>query len=363
MTADHFDIGAYDFQLPPELIAQHPAADRDASRLLAYHAQDRTITDLPFGAVVDFFAPGDVLVVNNTKVFPARLLGTKETGGKVELLLLAFPAMTPVAVPDRPQWRQVEAMGLVKSSKRPRPGTVFLFGAGLEAVVQELLAGGKVRVLLRFTGDLAQRLETLGQLPLPPYITRQHGQSAEDRQRYQTVYAAHTGAVAAPTAGLHFTPALLDRIRAKGVTVVAVTLHVGYGTFAPVRVTDIRDHQIHGEYLVVSAATAAAVNQAKAGGGRVWAVGTTTIRALEFAADGQGRLQAREGECRLYIYPGYRFKIVDNVITNFHLPQSSLLFLVSALMGRDELLRCYRHAVAEGYRFFSYGDAMVIVTV
>ncbi len=363
VSNDLFDIRAYDFHLPPALIAQHPAPDRDASRLLSYHAQSGLIEDLPFRAVVDFFSAGDVLVVNNTKVFPARLIGSKETGGKVELLLLSFPAMDPVDVNGQPGWRQVEAVGLVKSSKRPRVGTLFTFGPGLTAVVQELLEGGKVVVLLRFTGALPDQLEKLGQLPLPPYINRDQGQSAEDRQRYQTVYAAHTGAVAAPTAGLHFTDELLEMIRAKGVVIAPVTLHVGYGTFAPVRVDDIRDHQIHSEYLVVSEETAQSVNNAKAGGGKVWAVGTTSVRVLEFAADDTGRLHAREGACELYIYPGYRFKIVENVITNFHLPQSSLLFLVSALMGREELMRCYRHAIKEKYRFFSYGDAMVIQTV
>lgn len=363
MSSNLFDIQAYTFHLPPELIAQHPASSRDASRLLTYNAEHRMIEDLPFRSVVDFFSTGDVLVVNNTKVFPARLLGKKESGGKVELLLLSFPAMEPQEIAGQPGWRHVEGVGLVKSSKRPRVGTVLLFGDGLTAVVQEILADGKVVVLLRFLGALHDQLAKVGQLPLPPYISRDQGQSDEDRQRYQTVYAVHTGAVAAPTAGLHFTDEILETLREKGVIIAPVTLHVGYGTFAPVRVNDIRDHQIHSEYLVVSEETATLVNTAKAGGGRVWAVGTTSIRALEFAADEQGQLHAGEGACELYIYPGYRFKIVDNVITNFHLPQSSLLFLISALMGKDELLRCYRHATEEKYRFFSYGDAMMIVTV
>ncbi len=362
MSSNLFDIKAYGFHLPPDLIAQHPAPSRDASRLLSYNAQSKIIEDLPFGSVVDFISAGDVLVVNNTKVFPARLLGKKESGGKVELLLLSFPAMEPRKIPGLPGWRQVEGVGLVKSSKRPRHGTVLLFGDGLTAVVKEILDDGKVVVMLRFVGALHDQLDKVGQLPLPPYINRDQGQSAGDRQRYQTVYAAHTGAVAAPTAGLHFTEEILETLKGKGVIIAPVTLHVGYGTFAPVRVEDIRDHQIHSEYLVVSEETAALVNRAKAGGGRVWAVGTTSIRALEFAADEQGRLHAREGACELYIYPGYRFKIVENVITNFHLPQSSLLFLVSALMGRDELLRCYAHAMDQRYRFFSYGDAMMIVT-
>ncbi len=362
MTTDPFDIKAYDFQLPEELIAQHPAPSRDASRLLTYNAADGKIEDRPFRSVVDSFASGDVLVVNNTKVFPARILGKKETGGKVELLLLSFPAMEPVEVVGQPGWQQVEAVGLIKSSKRPRVGTLLLFGDNLNAIVHELRDDGKVVVLLRFTGNLHDQLDQLGQLPLPPYINRDKGQTPEDRQRYQTVYATHTGAVAAPTAGLHFTDEIIAEIKKKGVIVAPVTLHVGYGTFAPVRVEDIRDHQIHSEYLVVSEETASLVNKAKATGGRVWAVGTTSIRALEFAADDHGLLHAREGSCQLYIYPGYQFKIVENVITNFHLPQSSLLFLVSALIGREELLRCYEHAIKEKYRFFSYGDAMMIVT-
>lgn len=362
MNSDLFNIKSYDFDLPAELIAQHPASSRDASRLLSYNAKGETINDLPFTSVLDFFASGDVLVVNNTKVFPARLFGKKETGGKVELLLLSFPTMEPKEVAGQPGWSEVEGVGLVKSSKRPKVGALLLFGDGLKAVVQGFLDGGKVVVNLCFTGTLHDQLDQLGQLPLPPYINRDQGQSAEDKQRYQTVYAAHTGAVAAPTAGLHFTDDLIEAIRAKGVVVAPVTLHVGYGTFAPVRVDDIREHQIHSEYLVVSEETADLVNAAKAGGGRVWAVGTTSIRALEFAADDNGKLHPREGACELYIYPGYRFKIVENVITNFHLPQSSLLFLVSALMGKDELLRCYGHAIRERYRFFSYGDAMMIVT-
>ncbi|PLX50020.1 MAG: tRNA preQ1(34) S-adenosylmethionine ribosyltransferase-isomerase QueA [Desulfobulbaceae bacterium] len=362
MPSPAYDIGAYDFELPPELIAQHPAARRDASRLLVYDSTRQTIVDRSFPAMLDYLGAGDVLVVNNTKVFPARLLGVKETGGKVELLLLSFPAMTPRPVAAAPGWHEVEGVGLLKSSKRARPGMRLLFGDGLQAEVVERQADGKVLVLLRFLGRLPDRLDQQGQLPLPPYINRDQGQTATDKKRYQTVYADQHGAVAAPTAGLHFTEELLARIKEKGVTMAPVTLHVGYGTFAPVRVADIRDHQIHSEYLEVSAGTAALVNEAKARGGRVWAVGTTSIRALEFAADDRGELQARAGACDLYIYPGYTFKIVDNVITNFHLPRSSLLFLVSALIGRHELLACYRHAVQERYRFFSYGDAMLILT-
>ncbi|MFA6284635.1 MAG: tRNA preQ1(34) S-adenosylmethionine ribosyltransferase-isomerase QueA, partial [Desulfurivibrionaceae bacterium] len=221
---------------------------------------------------------------------------------------------------------------------------------------------GKVRVVLCFRGDLARLLEEHGQMPLPPYIRREEGQSEEDRQRYQTVYAENPGAVAAPTAGLHFTPELLARIQAQGVRLAQVTLHVGYGTFAPVRVEDIREHAIHAEYLKVSEETAALVNETRAAGGRVWAVGTTSVRALEFAAQETGQVAGRSGFCDLYIYPGYQFRVVDNLITNFHLPQSSLLFLVSALVGRERILAAYEEAVEKGYRFYSYGDAMALIT-
>jgi S-adenosylmethionine:tRNA ribosyltransferase-isomerase len=348
-----FLLSSYHYELPPELIAQSPAASRDASRLLVLDCRNETLVDRAFGDVVDYIEPGDLLVVNDTRVFPARLLGKKETGGQVELFLLEYPAGAPGG--------EVEGIGLVRSSKRVREGMRLFFGEGLSATVVELLADGKVRVLLHVAGSLDAALERHGQLPLPPYIERPEGERPGDRERYQTVYAAKTGAVAAPTAGLHFTEALLGQLRDKGVLTTTVTLHVGYGTFAPVRVADIRDHQIHAEYLEVSADTAALVNQVRQQGKKVWAVGTTSVRALEFAADGAGRVQPTSGLCDLYIYPGYRFRVVQNLITNFHLPGSSLLFLVSALAGRERILAAYGHAVAARYRFFSYGDAMMIL--
>ncbi|MEN8140530.1 MAG: tRNA preQ1(34) S-adenosylmethionine ribosyltransferase-isomerase QueA [Thermodesulfobacteriota bacterium] len=357
-----FSLASYDFELPPELIAQQPVATRHESRLLAYDTRSSAISDLVFRDVAELFAPGDLLVVNDTKVFPARLQGRKESGGKVELLLLEYPALPPRALAGRPGWQQVPALALLKSSRRPKLGSLLMFNEQLQARVGEVLAAGKVALTLYFKGGhLAEILERYGQLPLPPYIDRQQGEEPGDRQRYQTVYASKTGAVAAPTAGLHFSEELLARLRAKGVQQTAVTLHVGYGTFAPVRVADIRDHQIHSEYLTVSESTAALVNETREAGRRVWAVGTTTVRALEFAADSQGKVVARQGDCALYIYPGYRFKVVDNLITNFHLPRTSLLFLVSALAGEEGIKRCYEHAVAHRYRFFSYGDAMAII--
>jgi S-adenosylmethionine:tRNA ribosyltransferase-isomerase len=352
-----YNIDSYQYDLPPDRIAQQPAPSRELSRLLALDSVTGAIRDLCFTDIVDFFSPGDLLVVNNTRVFPARLLGHKETGGRVELLILHYPAEVFPATDNR---NQVEVTGLLKSSKGFRPGQKIMFAEDLTAEVIELFAAGKARLKLHFQGELAPLLDKYGQLPLPPYIKREQGEEPLDRERYQTVFAAETGAIAAPTAGLHFTAELLAAIAEKGVERESVTLHVGYGTFAPVRVQDIRQHQIHSEFLTVSASTAAKINEVRHRGGRIWAVGTTTVRALEFAADATGAVQAKEGWCDLYMYPGYRFKVVSNLITNFHLPGSSLLFMVSALVGRERILTAYAHAVHSGYRFFSYGDAMII---
>ncbi len=359
-TDDLYSLAAYDYFLPEELIAQEPTEVRDQSRLLVLDHGAAGVRHDRFSDIIALLSPGDVLVVNDTRVFPARLLGNKESGGRVELLLLGYPAI-PDALPGAKGWQEVEACGLLKSSKGARPGQRLRFGDDLQARVLEVLAGGKVRVTLSFRGELSQRLEECGRIPLPPYIRRDGSPSAQDRQRYQTVFASQTGAVAAPTAGLHFSPELLARIRALGVEIVSVTLHVGYGTFAPVRATDIRDHRIHAEYVSVGAAAAARINRARKEGSVVWPVGTTTVRSLEWASDGQGWVQPREGWCELYIYPGYEFRLVDRLITNFHLPKSSLLFLVSALAGRERVMQAYAEAVRQRYRFFSYGDAMVMV--
>lgn len=362
-----YHISSYDFELPESQIAQHPVAQRDASKLLMVAGGDTQFADLRFADLVDYLKPGDLLVVNDTRVFPARLLGRKESGGRVELFILEFPRHSP-SVTDVPEqepagtWREVEAVGLMKSSKRPRPGVLLEFGADLGAEVKSVGESGEVCVTLRFQGELADVLEAHGTMPLPPYIDRRAGAQPADRERYQTIYASQTGAVAAPTAGLHFTNALLAKIRAKGVGMASVTLHVGYGTFAPVRVEDIRQHRIHQEYVSISPATASAVNETRRVGGRVWAVGTTSLRALEFGADDNGVVRPVQDWCGLYIYPGYRFKVVENLITNFHLPRSSLLFMVSALAGRERMLAAYRYAMAHDYRFYSYGDAMAIIT-
>lgn len=356
-----FDIEDYDFYLPPDSIAQHPAQRRDESRLLILKASAGQPVDGKFSQLAELVNPGDLLVVNDTRVFPARLLGRKESGGRVELLVLDYPRdFVEFAGQENPF--RTEVLGLLKSSKRPRPGTGLFFADDLRGEVLELLDDGKVRAALFFRGDFAEVLNRCGRVPLPPYIRREEEDGRRDRERYQTVYARETGAVAAPTAGLHFTEELLTRIGDRGAGVARLTLHVGYGTFAPVRVKDIRQHRIHSEYVDIPEVTAELVNRTKEAGGRIWAVGTTTVRALESGVGGDGRLLAGSGWRDLYIYPGYRFRVVDNLITNFHLPRSSLLFMVSALVGREKLMAAYDYAVRKGYRFYSYGDAMAIIT-
>lgn len=356
-----FDIKDYDFDLPAASIAQHPTQRRDESRLLILRRGAEALEDGKFSQLVKLVQPGDLLVVNDTKVFPARLLGRKESGGRVELLVLDYPRDF-AAIPGEAALIGTEVLGLLKSSKRPRPGSRLFFAEDLTGEVLELLEDGKVRVALFFRGDFAEVMDKCGRVPLPPYIRRGEEDGSRDRERYQTVYATETGAVAAPTAGLHFTEALLAEIAAGGAALARVTLHVGYGTFAPVRVEDIRQHRIHREYVNIPVSTAELVNRTKSAGGKIWAVGTTTVRALEAGVAGDGALEAGSGWRDLYIYPGYRFRLVDNLITNFHLPCSSLLFMVSALAGRERLLEAYAHAVRHGYRFYSYGDAMAIIT-
>ncbi len=356
---DQYQLSAYDYFLPEDLIAQQPAAERDQSRLLVMDRIHDTTSHRRFSEISKLFRPGDLLVVNNTRVFPARLLGRKETGGRVEMLLLHFPEPGE----QNGTIARASALTLIKSSKRPKAGSILSFSGDLQARVDNLRPDGKVEVTLLYpaAAKLESLLETHGEIPLPPYINRPRGSTTTDSRRYQTKYARHTGSVAAPTAGLHFSDQLMAEIAEMGIGQAAVTLHVGYGTFAPVRSRDIRQHQIHEEFVSVSEDAARAVNQTRAEGGRIWAVGTTTARTLEFAADAAGQVQPVQELCGLYIYPGYQFKIVDNLITNFHLPQSSLLFLVSALAGRERIMKSYAQAVAHGYRFFSYGDAMAII--
>ncbi len=340
----------FDFLLPDDLIAQVPAATRDASRLLCLDRQSATMESKQFVDIVKYFQSGDVLVVNDTKVIPARLLGRKPTGGRVEVLLVRpYPGDTV----------DEEWLCLTKSSKPLRIGTVVEFSPGFSADILEETETPYRRVRFNYSGVFMDKVEEVGHLPLPPYIKREDNQ--EDRSRYQTVFARERGAVAAPTAGLHFTDKVLEQLKTAGVKIVSLTLHVGLGTFLPVRVDDIRQHKMHAEFYSISAETAAAVNLAHTEGRRVFALGTTSARALETAASEDGLLTAGSGESEIFIYPGYQFKIVDALITNFHLPKSTLLMLVSAFAGRDFILAAYRQAVAERFRFFSYGDCMLIV--
>ena len=343
-------LSDYDYDLPEELIAQHPAAERDRSRLMVLNRGDRSFAHAQFSDLLDFLRPGDCLVINETRVFPARLKGYRPgSGGAVELLLL------------RQQGDLWEAMA--RPGRRLRVGAEVAFpDEDVTAVVEEICPSG--HRLFRFRGGtpLEAFLERRGHVPLPPYIRRED--LAEDRERYQTVYARVPGAVAAPTAGLHFTPELLDRVRAGGVEIAPVLLHVGAGTFQPVQEEDPRRHRMEAEYFEVGAAAADRIVRCRERGGRVVAVGTTSVRVLESAAVQEGGrwvIQPRSGWTRLFIYPPYPFRLVDAMITNFHLPESTLLMLVSAFAGRAFALRAYREAVRQRYRFYSYGDAMLIL--
>lgn len=344
-SVDRLNTSDFYYELPQELIAQTPPADRAASRLLLYDRSARSITDGVFSDVASHLHPGDVLVRNTTRVIPARLIGVREdTGGHMEFLLLRR------AEGDR--WEC-----LARPARRARPGQEYRVGDGLRVrVLGDTGAEGGKLVELQYDGILEEVLDRVGQTPLPPYITER----LEDPERYQTVYARERGSAAAPTAGLHFTQALLDRLRAQGVRIVDVLLHVGLGTFRPVSAERVEDHHMHAEYCEVTAEAARAINEARAAGGRVVAVGTTSVRTLESAATPDGLVQPFAGQTSIFITPGYAFRAVDALITNFHLPESTLLMLVSAFAGREEMLRVYRHAVQQRYRFFSFGDAMLI---
>ncbi len=365
-------ISDFDFELPDELIAQHPLERRDASRMLVVDRAEGAWRDASFAEFPTQLREGDVVVVNNTRVFPARLVGRREpTGGRVELLLVRRRVEFECEVwedlegpPLRPEGEVWEV--LAKPARRLEAGARVTFGDGrLSAETVGATEDGAGRVV-RFhaEGDFDALLEEFGRMPLPPYIKRETEDlvaAEEDRERYQTVYAHEPGAIAAPTAGLHFTPQVFEELRARGVRTAEVTLHVGYGTFAPVRADDLSEHHVAAEWLEVSHGAAEEINRAREGGGRVVAVGTTTVRALESAADEGGRVGALVGRTGLTITPGYRFRAVDAMLTNFHLPRSSLLVLVSTFAGRELVLDAYRHAVAARYRFYSYGDCMLIV--
>jgi S-adenosylmethionine:tRNA ribosyltransferase-isomerase len=337
----------FDFYLPSGLIAQEPADKRDAARLMTLGRSCGTIGEAGFSELTGLFRDGDLLVINDTKVIPARLIGVKESGGQVELFL-AKKLRQPGEI-----WQC-----LIRASKSPRPGTVIRLAGGMAASVEERGEGDTWTVAFSREEDFPEWLDQTGSMPLPPYIKHAAGEC--DRERYQTVFAREKGAVAAPTAGLHFTGELLQAIRGRGVEIVPLTLHVGLGTFLPVRVDDLRHHRMHQEYFRIPEESAEAVNRRKREGGRVVAVGTTTTRALEYAALGNGLVRPGEGEADIFIYPGYEFKVVDALITNFHLPKSTLLMLVSAFAGKEPLFRAYAEAVQRRFRFFSYGDAMFI---
>ncbi len=336
----------FDFDLPEELIAQTPLEDRSASKLLVLDRETGAIKDKHFTDILDELSEGDALVMNDTRVLPARLYGTKpETGGHLEVLLLKNTTGD--------QWET-----LVKPAKRAKVGTEIEFGDGrLKAVVlEELEHGGRI-IEFSYTGIFLEVLESLGEMPLPPYIKER----LEDSERYQTVYAKENGSAAAPTAGLHFTEDLLEKIKAKGVEIVFLTLHVGLGTFRPVSVDSIEDHEMHAEFYRLSEESAGTLRKVKANGGRIVAVGTTSIRTLEtIGTKFNGEIEADSGWTSIFITPGYQFKVVDAFSTNFHLPQSTLVMLISAFAGREKILAAYQHAIDEQYRFFSFGDAMFI---
>lgn len=335
----------FDYFLPQDFIAQEPVEPRDSSRLLVLERESGRIWHKVFREIIYFLQPGDLLVLNNTRVIPARLFGRREdTGGAIEILLLTRKTFDTWEV-------------LTKPGRRAKPGTVFVFGDGqLKAEVIEVLESGNRIMRFFFDGSFEAILDRLGNIPLPPYIKRE----LEDAERYQTVYSEELGSVAAPTAGLHFTPELFRTLHGMGVQTVSVTLHVGLGTFRPVQVENIEEHRMHSEYFKVSSEAAKTINAAKEEGRRVIAVGTTSVRILETAADPQGKFTSCEGWTDIFIYPGYQFKCVDALITNFHLPKSTLLMLVSAFAGREKVLNAYEEAIARGYRFFSFGDAMFI---
>lgn len=339
-TSDFF------YDLPEELIAQDPLEDRTASRLLVLNRETGAVEHKIFSDVIDYLNEGDCLVINNTRVIPARLIGEKEgTGGKVEVLLLKRRA--------NDVWET-----LVKPGKKLRPGARVTFGDGrLKADILEIAEEGNRLVRFYYEGIFEEILDSLGEMPLPPYITHK----LEDKEMYQTVYAKFDGSAAAPTAGLHFTKELLNKIEEKGIKIASITLHVGLGTFRPVKVDDVNNHHMHTEWYEVNAEAADIINETKRNGGRVICVGTTSCRTIESVADENGYMKAKTGETDIFIYPGYKFKIMDGLITNFHLPESTLVMLVSAFAGKENVLAAYETAVKERYRFFSFGDAMILI--
>ncbi|MBS5785565.1 MAG: tRNA preQ1(34) S-adenosylmethionine ribosyltransferase-isomerase QueA [Clostridia bacterium] len=339
------NVSDFYYDLPEELIAQTPIEKRDESRLMVLNRANQTIEHKTFKDIIDYLEPGDCLVRNNTKVIPARLYGKKATGAKIEFLLL-----------NRIEGDIWEC--IVRPGHKLKPGTEVEFGDGiLKAKVLDVMEGGTRKVEFKYEGIFNEILDKIGLMPLPPYIH----ESLKDNDRYQTVYAKYEGSAAAPTAGLHFTPELFEKIKAKGIDVANVTLHVGIGTFRPVKVENVEEHHMHSEHFYIKQEDADKINNAKKNGKRVIAVGTTSCRVLETIADENGMVKPTEGDTQIFIYPGYKYKCLDGLVTNFHLPESTLIMLVSALAGRDYIMKAYNEAVKERYRFFSFGDAMLIL--
>ncbi|MDE6025270.1 MAG: tRNA preQ1(34) S-adenosylmethionine ribosyltransferase-isomerase QueA [Lachnospiraceae bacterium] len=341
-----FKLSDFNYELPQELIAQDPLLKRSDSRLMVLNRETNSIEHRHFHNVTDYFHEGDCLVINDTKVLPARLIGVKEeTGASIEVLLLR-------RLEDK-TWET-----LVKPGKKAKPGAVISFGDGkLIGKVKSVVEDGNRVIEFTYDGIFEEVLDELGQMPLPPYITHR----LQDKDRYQTVYAKHTGSAAAPTAGLHFTNELLTEIEKKNVHIAKITLHVGLGTFRPVKVENIKEHHMHSEYYTIDDEAAGLINETRKNGGKIIAVGTTSTRTLETAADDRGYIKPCSGWTDIFIYPGYKFKAVDRLITNFHLPESTLLMLVSAFYDREQVLYAYEQAVQEKYRFFSFGDAMILL--
>ena len=338
-------VSDFNYDLPERLIAQHPSEKRDESRLMVLNREKQTIEDKVFKDVIDYLNPGDCLVRNNTKVIPARLYGRKETGANVEFLLLK-------RIHDD-TWEVI-----VRPGRKLLKGAKVIFGDGiLEATIDDVLENGNRLVTFKYEGIFNEILDQIGLMPLPPYIK----EKLKDKDRYQTVYAKYDGSAAAPTAGLHFTEELLEKIRQKGVEIANVTLHVGIGTFRPVKVENVEEHDMHSEHYYIKKEDADKINNAKKNGKRIISVGTTSCRVLESIADESGFVKETEGDTSIFIYPGYKFKCIDSLITNFHLPESTLVMLVSALAGKDFILKAYKEAVEKEYRFFSFGDAMIIL--
>ena len=339
------NVSDFYYDLPEELIAQTPIEKRDESRLMVLNRAKQTIEHKTFKDIIDYLEPGDCLVRNNTKVIPARLYGKKSTGAKIEFLLLSRI--------EGDIWECI-----VRPGHKLKPGTEVEFGDGiLKAKVLDVMDGGTRKVEFKYKGIFNEILDQIGLMPLPPYIHEE----LKDNDRYQTVYAKYDGSAAAPTAGLHFTPELFEKIREKGIEVANVTLHVGIGTFRPVKVENVEDHHMHSEHFYIKQEDVDKINNAKKNGKRVIAVGTTSCRVLETIADENGMVKPTEGDTQIFIYPGYKYKCLDGLVTNFHLPESTLIMLVSALAGRDYIMKAYNEAVKEKYRFFSFGDAMLIL--